>query len=76
MHTCAAGVECLISSFSSLSTTFWPVCAFKDPLYIQQLDQVEKVACRWSAIEKNGFEARKLLVFDTSLVVAFKHNNK
>ena len=34
----------------------------KDSLNTQQVDQVEKVACRWSAIEKNGLEARKTLV--------------
>ena len=38
--------------FVSLSTTFWPVIAhsrhnLKDPVYTQQVDQVEKVACRW-----------------------------
>ena len=31
-------------------------------LYTQQVDQVEKVAYRWSAIEKNGLEASKTLV--------------
>ena len=34
----------------------------KGPLHTQQVDQVEKVACRWSAIEKNGIEVRKMLV--------------
>ena len=35
----------------------------KDSLNTQQVDQVEKVACRGSAIEKNGLEARKTLVW-------------
>ena len=34
----------------------------KGSLYTQQVDQVEKVAYRLSAIEKNGLEARKTLV--------------
>ena len=34
----------------------------KGSLYTQQVDQVEKVAYRGSAIEKNGLEARKTLV--------------
>ena len=34
----------------------------KGSLYTQQVDQVEKVAYRWSAIDKNGLEARKTLV--------------
>ena len=34
----------------------------KGSLYTQQVDQVKKVAYRWSAIEKNGLEARKMLV--------------
>ena len=34
----------------------------KGSLYTQQVDQVEKVVYRWSAIEKYGLEARKTLV--------------
>ena len=35
---------------------------FKGSLYTQQVDQDEKVAYRWLAIEKNSLEARKMLV--------------
>ena len=31
-------------------------------LYTQQVDQVEKVACSWLAIEKNGLEVKRTLV--------------
>ena len=33
----------------------------KGPLHTQQVDQVKKVAYRWSAIENNGLESRKRL---------------
>ena len=60
-------VSLSVCLFVRLSTTFWPVCTFKAfsrALYTltQQIDQVEKVAYRWSAIEMNGLEARKTLV--------------
>ena len=39
-------------------------------MFTQQVDQVEKVACRyrWSVIEKNGFEARKSLLLTRDLM--------
>ena len=33
----------------------------KSSLYSKQVDQVKKVACRWSMIEKNGLGAKKCL---------------
>ena len=35
---------------------------FKSSLYSKQVDQVKKVACRWSTIDRYGLEARKTLV--------------
>ena len=72
LHACAAGVECLVC----LSVCLF-VCQFvhhflaclciqgilEGSLYTQQVDQVEKVAYRWAAIEKNGLEAKKKRLF-------------
>ena len=46
----------------------------KSALFTQQVDQVEKVAYRLSAIKKNGLEARKTLVL-TRVNVAYKCDN-
>ena len=35
---------------------------FKSSLYSTQVDQVKKVACRWSTIDRYGLEAKKTLV--------------
>ena len=75
MRACAAGVSrgrvfglsvsLFVCLFVRLSTTFglFVRSRHSQGLFItQQVDQVEKVAYRWSAIEKNGLEARKILV--------------
>ena len=36
--------------------------SFKSSLYSKQVDQVKKVACSWSTIDRYGLEARKTLV--------------
>ena len=55
---------------------FWACLRIQDilkgQLYTQQVYQVEKAACRWFAIEKNGLEFRKNAHFDMRLNVAFK----
>ena len=35
---------------------------FKSSLYRKQVDQVKRVACRWSMIDRYGLEARTMLV--------------
>ena len=63
VRACAAGVELSVSLFvrhffacSRLQDTF------KSFLYSKQVDQVKKVSCMWSTIDRYGLEARKTLL--------------
>ena len=49
-----------VSLFISLFATFWPV--FKGSLCTLTGRSSEKVACRWSTIDRNDLEARNMLV--------------
>ena len=56
-----------VSLFVSLFVRHFLACSrvqdtFKSSLYSKQVDQVKKVACRWSTIDRYGLEARKTLV--------------
>ena len=56
-----------VSLFVSLFVCHFLACShvqdtFKSSLYSKQVDQVKKVACRWSTIDRYGLEARKTLV--------------
>ena len=70
VRACAAGVEsleCLVCLSVCPFVNHFLACLrvqgiIKGSLYTQQVDQVEKIAYKWSAIEKNGSEARKMLV--------------
>ena len=67
VRACAAGVECLVCLSVCRFVHHFLACLhiqdiLKGPLYTQQVDQVEKAACRWSAIDRNGLEVIKTLV--------------
>ena len=55
-----------VRSLVSMSATLWPVSAFRTLLRLIMYITGrlgKRAACRWSTINKNGFEARKTLVF-------------
>ena len=61
------GYELYELLFVSLFVRHFLACSrvqdtFKSSLYSKQVDQVKKVACRWSTINRYGLEARKTLV--------------
>ena len=56
-----------VNLFVSLFVRHFFACSrvqdkFKSCLYSKQVDQVKKVACRWSKIDRYDLEARKTLV--------------
>ena len=66
-----------VSLFVSLFVHHFLPClrvhgTFKSSLYGKQVDQVKKVACSWSMIDRYSLEAKKNACFDTRLNVAFQ----
>ena len=70
-RSCSPGVEFLVCLSVCLFVCqfvhhFWACLrvqvAFKGSLSTQQVDQVMKVPCRWSTIDINGLEAKKMIV--------------
>ena len=60
-------VSLFVCLFVSLFVRHFLPCSrvqgtFKSSLYSTQVDQVKKVNCRWSTIDRYGLEARKTLV--------------